>query len=330
MRVVRSPVALAGCAPSTCAALHAPGVVAVWTGAGRRRGAADRFPPDPRGRAGAVPPADRARVRALRGRAGGLRVGRRRLSRGGRRGAGGARDRGAGADRQRHRAARRICPAFRARPRPSARATAISTSVSSGARGRRARARDWPAQRRAPRDARRDCSLRCRPRSPRAVRRRQGAALQPRCHRRDARYGACALQLFEGHVGGGFGIRGELYPRTFWSASRRAASADRSSGSRIATSIWSRPTTRAIRCTGACGGRCARLHSRPRGRVLGGPGRLRQDARRHGRGSGRGHAARPLRHSGLSGDRPHRLTNKTPAGTYARPAATRARSCASA
>ena len=67
------------------------------------------------------------------------------------------------------------------------------------------------------------------------------------------------LQLFEGHVGGGFGIRGELYPEDVLVCLAARAWAGRSSGSRTAASIWSRPTIRAIRCTGCARcGRCAR------------------------------------------------------------------------
>ena len=47
---------------------------------------------------------------------------------------------------------------------------------------------------------------------------------------------AASVQLHEGHVGGGFGIRGELYPRTSWSASRVCALGGRSSGSRTVSS----------------------------------------------------------------------------------------------
>ena len=39
-----------------------------------------------------------------------------------------------------------------------------------------------------------------------------GAALEPRYDRADAAAKAESVQLHEGHVGGGFGVRGELYP----------------------------------------------------------------------------------------------------------------------
>ena len=46
-----------------------------------------------------------------------------------------------------------------------------------------------------------------------------------------------ALQLLEGHVGGGFGVRGELYPEDVLVCLARAAAwAGRSSGSRTAAS----------------------------------------------------------------------------------------------
>ena len=44
------------------------------------------------------------------------------------------------------------------------------------------------------------------------ARRRQGAALESRPAGADARAHAESVQLYEGHVGGGFGIRGEIYP----------------------------------------------------------------------------------------------------------------------
>ena len=82
-----------------------------------------------------------------------------------------------------------------------------------GARGRRARARDRPAQRRAARDARRDRRATT-PR--RASLELYGAAKVPH-YNRDALAAMLGLppsgmHLHEGHVGGGFGIRGELYP----------------------------------------------------------------------------------------------------------------------
>ncbi len=45
-----------------------------------------------------------------------------------------------------------------------------------------------------------------------AARRRQGAALEPRQIARMLGRDPSSVHLFEGHVGGGFGVRGELYP----------------------------------------------------------------------------------------------------------------------
>ena len=69
------------------------------------------------------------------------------------------------------------------------------------------------AFRRPDRDPRRYCALRCGPRHARTSWRRQGAALEPRLRLR-ACSGArvASVHLYEGHVGGGFGVRGELYP----------------------------------------------------------------------------------------------------------------------
>ena len=77
-------------------------------------------------------------------------------------------------------------------------------------RRRRARPESRPAQRRAAGDARRHRTLRAR--RPRASRRRQGAALEPRRLARMLGREPSSIHLHEGHVGGGFGVRGELYP----------------------------------------------------------------------------------------------------------------------
>ena len=66
MRIARSPLAHGTIvAVDTAAARALPGVVAVWTAAGHRRRAADRFPRRPHRAAGALPPAG-ARERQVR------------------------------------------------------------------------------------------------------------------------------------------------------------------------------------------------------------------------------------------------------------------------
>ena len=78
---------------------------------------------------------------------------------------------------------------------------------------RRARARRRPALRRAAGDARRHRPLRRLARHSRIARRRQGAAPQPRTAVAHARHRAeSSIHVHESHVGGGFGIRGEIYP----------------------------------------------------------------------------------------------------------------------
>jgi carbon-monoxide dehydrogenase large subunit/6-hydroxypseudooxynicotine dehydrogenase subunit gamma len=54
-----------------------------------------------------------------------------------------------------------------------------------------------------------------------------------------------AVVLREGNTGGEFGVRGELYPRIFLSASPPCDCDGRSNGSRTGASIWWPPTTRA-------------------------------------------------------------------------------------
>ena len=84
----------------------------------------------------------------------------------------------------------------------------------------------------------------------------QGAPLQPRRHSPDARPPSLKVHLHEGHVGGGFGVRGELYPEDVLVPSALLPSKrhplDR--GPPRAPSL--RPTTPETRFTG-CGQRLA-------------------------------------------------------------------------
>ena len=115
-----------------------------------------------------------------------------------------------------------------------------------------------------------------------------------------------SVQLYEGHVGGGFGIRGEIYPEDVlvcaaalkfrrpikWIEDRRehliAANHSRQQRHQISAAIDYR-----------------RPHPRHRRRVLPRQRRLYAHARRDRARSCRGDAARPLSRAGLSCDRPH-------------------------
>ena len=200
-------------------------------------------------------------------------------------------------------------PAAPPRSPSSARATATSTRcLRSAPVDGRARSRDRPPLRRAAGDARRDRPLRRLARRARAVRRRQGAAPQSRAARR-----ACSgctpssIHVHEAHVGGGFGIRGELYPEDVlvcvaamrlgrpvkWIEDRRE---------HLIAANHSRQQLHRIRA----GGRPRRPHPRPRRRLLSRPGRLcahpRRARRAHdGAASCRGlTASRPIARSAIS------------------------------
>ena len=82
------------------------------------------------------------------------------------------------------------------------------------------------------------------------------------------------VHLHEGHVGGGFGVRGELYPEDVLVALGRSVWGAPSVGLRIAASTSLRPTTRAIRFTGCGSGQLCRRDTGNRRRVLAGPGCL--------------------------------------------------------
>jgi hypothetical protein len=77
-----------------------------------------------------------------------------------------------------------------------------------------------------------------------------GAAKRPHANRdviaRMLGRDPAGIQLFEGHIGGGFGVRGELYPEDLLVClGRDRARSARSSGSRIGARISSRATSRA-------------------------------------------------------------------------------------
>ena len=171
--------------------------------------------------------------------------------------------------------------------------------------GRRARSCDRPPFRRAAGDARRD----------RALRRRRAmfwsCTAPPRCRiatasssRKSSAGRSPSVHLFEGHVGGGFGVRGELYPEDVlvclaalrlgrpvkWIEDRHehfvAANHSRQQRHKIRAAVDAR-----------------RPHPRRRGRFLPRPGRLCAHPRRARRRSHRRHAAGPLSHAGLPGRR---------------------------
>ena len=115
-----------------------------------------------------------------------------------------------------------------------------------------------------------------------------------------------SMHLHEGHVGGGFGVRGEIYPEDVLVCLARAAprppgEMDRGpprasdGGQPLAPAAFSRPRRRRRR----------RPHARHRRRVLSRPGRLYAHACGDRARSCRRHAARPLSHAGLSHGRPH-------------------------
>ncbi len=128
------------------------------------------------------------------------------------------------------------------------------------------------------------------------------------------------VHLFEGHVGGGFGIRGELYPEDVlvclaalrlgrpvkWIEDRRE---------HLIAANHSRQQRHEVRAAVDA----ARPHPRHRRRILPRPGRLRAHPRGHGARSRGGHAAGPYRVPAYRALGHVRLTNKTPGGTYRAP-----------
>ena len=115
-----------------------------------------------------------------------------------------------------------------------------------------------------------------------------------------------SVQLFEGHVGGGFGIRGELVSRGYSGLRRRAEipqtdqmdrgpprTSDR--GQSLAPAASQNPRRH----------RCGRPYPRHRRRIFPRQRRLHAHPRRHRAGSRRRHAAGALCGAGLSRRRPH-------------------------
>ena len=122
-----------------------------------------------------------------------------------------------------------------------------------------------------------------------------------------------ALQLFEGHVGGGFGIRGELYPEDVLVclAARRLGRPVKWIEDRyehLVAANHSRDQVHKVRAAVDARGFILGLEDE----FWADQGAYVRTHARHGRGSGRGHAARPLRHSGVSGDRPHPAHQQDP------------------
>ena len=160
----------------------------------------------------------------------------------------------------------------------------------------------------------------------------------PRCRTGTAtRSPACSaaapasVHLHEGHVGGGFGIRGELYPEDVLvcvAALRLRPPGEMDRGPARASDRRQSfaPAAHHVRAAVDADGRILA----DRRRVLSRPGRLCAHPRRDRAGSRRRHAARPLSGAGLSGCRPYPPDQqdavRQPIG---RPAASRARSCAS-
>ena len=158
--------------------------------------------------------------------------------------------------------------------------------------------------RRSDRDARRDRALRCRQRRVEM----HGAAKVPHWNRdniaRMLGRDPSTVHLIEGHVGGGFGIRGELYPEDVlvclaalrlgrpvkWIEDRRehliAANHSRQQRHKVRAAVDS-----------------AGAHSRHRRRILSRPGRLCAHPRGHGARSRGGDAAWSVSRAGLSGAR---------------------------
>ena len=143
------------------------------------------------------------------------------------------------------------------------------------------------------------------------------ASSSPRCSARPRR----RLHLLEGHVGGGFGIRGELYPEDVlvcvggacgfgrpvkWIEDRHehlvAANHSRQQRHRLRAAVDAR-----------------RPHPRHRRRVLPRPGRLCAHPRRRAWPTSPPACCRAPTHAGLSSaSATIRLTNKTPAGDLSR------------
>ena len=129
------------------------------------------------------------------------------------------------------------------------------------------------------------------------------------------------VHLFEGHVGGGFGIRGELYPEDVLVCVaalrlRPAGEVDRGP----ARASDRRQSFAPAASQGARRGRCGRPHPRHRGRVLPRPGRLCAHPRaRTVPDLAAAMLPGPYRVPNYRAAGHVRLTNKTPGGTYRAP-----------
>ena len=132
---------------------------------------------------------------------------------------------------------------------------------------------------------------------------------------------AASVQLFEGHVGGGFGIRGEIYPEDVLVCAaalrlRRPVKWIEDRREHLIAANHSRQQQHHVRAAVDRDGRIL-AHRR---RDLPRSGRLYAHPRGDRARSRRRDAAGPLSHSGLSRATAHiRLTNKTPCGTYRAP-----------
>ena len=129
-----------------------------------------------------------------------------------------------------------------------------------------------------------------------------------------------SVQLFEGHVGGGFGIRGEMYPEDVlvcaaalkfkrpikWIEDRRE---------HLIAANHSRQQRHKIRAAIDEDGRILGIENE----FFHDNGAYTADPRGDRAGPCRRHAARPLSRAGLSRRGHMRLTNKTPCGTYRSP-----------
>ena len=162
--------------------------------------------------------------------------------------------------------------------------------------------------------------LRRRARRARTARRRQGAAPQPRALARMLGRSPTACMLYEGHIGGGFGIRGELYPEDVLVLRRRDAAGPAGQMDRgparapdcrqpLAPAA---PSHRAPRSTRTAASSASRTNSSTTRAPMCAP-TARACRADHA------HAAGPYRVPAYRAAGHFRLTNKTPAATYRAP-----------
>ena len=315
MRVVRSALrAWPRSARSTPRpALAAPGVVAVWTAAGRRRHPADRFPADPRRGARALSPAASWRATACAMSA--------------------SRSRWCSPKMPISPRTPPIWSQSRSRScRPLLRCRRAAAATSSPGRSTEPAviAQGYGDVEAAFRAAHAVVELDL------AIGRHSGVPLEtrgaigalrrrratcwsctapPRCRTGTAtRSPACSaasppsVHLYEGHVGGGFGIRGELYPEDVLVCARGAAARPAGQMDRGPARASDRRQSFAPAAPSrARRGRRRRAHPRDRRRVLPRPGRLCPHPRRDRAGSRpppccpARTACRPIARSGISG-----------------------------